>query len=660
MKPDRDSNSTSEHRRNYVAIVALVSSLILVFPLLPVPAPSFVTGLSWKVELLSSLALLVFGIWQYVIDREKFVSVFDITNLGLRQTLVILLTAFIVWSAVSSLWSELPSAAAHHSLLWVEYLIVLLIVSNIPNVSRYVIGVFAITASVIAVTCVSDYVGSDFASSEGTIRIRYAKFAELLVTVVPVLFAAALCARDKSTSRWLAAAGTLGWLAVMLSLSKGSFISGVVALLFCFSTTAVFSARHRWRTLRFAGLWLVLTIAVQFAFSVGSIAPSTADYISGKSDPTRSTSQMRIFTWKVARQMITGNWLIGVGGDNFGIRFNDARAEYAAQHPSDKDLAIGEDFLTERAHNEPLQVIAELGIIGFALFIAPFGLLLYFVFITALTKRKLSPVLAGSIAGMIGFLISSMFSSFSFRAAQNGIVFYLLMALAVRQMSCRSFTGREKTHSVQVYPRLAELLAVGVGALLLISSFLSLSMGISRFYQYLSANSTDVGERSRLLDSAINWDRDNAGAWFDHSATFSSTGDFRSAAKMMRVAIEKGVGVPESYSYLATLNLKAGDSQAAEDAMADAVYIFPRTVFARVRYAQLLELNGHDKDANTQFSVSRDIDIRQSNGWDALLRNGDLSAYLASQANDQIAAPADLKPEGAVLQFVDRKSIGGK
>jgi len=44
----------------------------------------------------------------------------------------------------------------------------------------------------------------DFTVQEGTLRIRYAKFAELLITITPLLFAVALFSKTKAklTGEW--------------------------------------------------------------------------------------------------------------------------------------------------------------------------------------------------------------------------------------------------------------------------------------------------------------------------------------------------------------------------------------------------------------------------------------------------------------------------
>ena len=185
-----------------------------------------------------------------------------------------------------------------------------------------------------------------------------------------------------------------------------------------------------------AAAWVLLTIGFQFLFSISGSVPSTTDYITGNADKTRSTTAMRLFTWKVAGHMAENHLFFGVGADNFGLAFNTSRADLASKQPAAGGQEIAEDYVVERAHNELFQVLDELGIVGASLLIA-----VIIVFVTFLLKRfrrnhlRLSPMLWATISGMAAFGCSSMVSSFSYRAIQNGIPFMMVFAIAIYQLS---------------------------------------------------------------------------------------------------------------------------------------------------------------------------------------------------------------------------------
>jgi len=453
--------------------------------------------------------------------------------------------------------------------------------------------------------------------------------------------------------------GALGWVAIMLSLSKGAFLAGVSSFVLMFVLVAVFSRGYRVRALKFAAVWLGLTIFFQLGFSYLMTVPSTVDYISGKADATRSTSSMRVFTWRIAEKMAYDNLLIGVGADNFGFRFNESRLAYARQHPTDTDLEIGEDFMFERAHNEPLQVLTELGVIGLTLFMMPFAIFAYWTARTIWQRRNIPPVFLACVAGMTGFLMSSLVSSFSFRAIQNGLAFAIVFGLALRYLR-RAGTqtqGRDPRPAGIDLLRTAKLATVGGLVLAGAFIFLSGAAGVSRLYQLRAQTTESSGQQATLLRNAIEWDDENAAAHSDYAMVLAGERDFDAAIRELRRSIDCGAGATQVYSILANLQTQAGEMPSAAKTMAEAVAIYPRSVFARVRYAQMLELEGNHSAVEIQIAAAKKIDQKQSNGWIALIRDGDAAAFQASLKDDTITPPADLRPYIAVFQFVDREAL---
>ena len=635
-------------------ILAGISCLVLIFPLFSLPSPAYITGLPWKVELLSSLLLLCL-LSSFYLTRPN--DQFSISYDGTLRIALISLALFILWSGLSSVWSTSPLAAFHYSLSWALFVGVTFIASSFKGSSKFSLQIFALVAVVIGISSILDHAtASDFASVEGSIRIRYAKFSEMLVTLLPLVWAAVVIVRKRNAKVVLMLAGISGWLAVMLSLSRGAFIAGLIGFALLFVLKLLLNPRNRIRTIRLAACWLFLTLGVQIFFTFGTSTPSTTQYISGAADPTRSTAQMRLFTWKVAGQMVRDNLLIGVGADNYGIKFNESRRRYALINPQDADLSIAEDYLVERAHNEPLQIFAELGIVGFVLIILAsicFGI----AAIAGLFRRRVvSPLYIGCLSGMIAFAISSCFSSFSFRAIQNGIVFSILLGLSLRYVRRSSLNSSEaNSRYFFVFRNRNPIPAFGI--LLCLLCVFSARAGVSRYYQYLAEKTPALSECAEKLNTSITWDFDNAAAWSELSATKAAEGEFVEAAQALRKSVDKGAASTDVYSLLSDHYIAAGLPTSAAAAMSEAVSIYPRSVYARVRYAEALRISGEPDAAEEQTSIARGIDERQANGWIALVERGDLAAFNASLSSDRSAPPAELLPSGAVLRFVDKTAI---
>lgn len=633
----------------------LLVAVCLMLPLFPIPGPAFLSGHPWKVELFSALLMLCLIAVFSIRGGVAFQKLFEIK--GRNFTAICLaLGAFVVWSAVSAGWARSSNSVAHHTLLWALYLIIFVAVSNLvryENGRKLILSTLATTAFLITALCLIDYLTmQDFSSAEGTLRIRYGKYAELLVTAAPVLFAASLCLKDRRKAAVYVAAGAAAWLTVMLSLSRGAFLSGIAGFGLMFAAVAIFSPRSfRRKTLVCAAAWVIFTVGIQAFFMLGSSVPSTTDYITGKADPTRENASMRVFTWTIARRMIAEKVVTGVGADNFGIDFNAARAEYAMHEPADPRLSAAEDFVVERAHNEPLQITAELGIPGLLLFLTAFGVFAYWVIKHFLAHRRaVSPILAGASAGITAFFISSMASSFSFRAAQNGIVLFLVLAPAVSYLQERGSRTSRRPSASSLSPRVINALALVV---LAVAAVFFATNGMSIYYQYRSEHADDISEKSRLFESSISWNAENAGSYFSYSMALAARRESDPAAFALRRAIDLGLGTTPVYSLLARIYEDAGQFGPAEQTMAEAVDIFPRSVFARTRYALLLMKNGKAAQADRQFAIASDIDNRQAAGWRSIIEHGSTATELKSLRDHDTAAPSELRPVTAVLQYAD-------
>src|SRR6185369_14116532 len=329
------------------------------------------------------------------------------------------------------------------------------------------------------------------------------------------------------------------------------------------------------------------------------------------------------------------------------------------QYPADTDLEIGEDFMFERAHNEPLQVLTELGVIGLTLFVIPFAIFAFWTARTIWAGRHIPPVFLACLVGMTGFAMSSMVSSFSFRAIQNGLAFAIVFGLALRYLrrAGPQTQGRDPRPARIDVPRTAKL--VTAGGLVLTGAFIVLAgaAGLSRLYQLRAQTAESSDQRAALLQSAIAWDDENAAAHSSYAIVLAEGNVMDAAVRELRRSIECGAGATQVYSILADLQMQAGDISAATKTMAEAVAIYPRSVFARVRYAQMLELEGNHSAVETQIAAAKKIDLKQSNGWIALIRDGDAVAFQASLRDDTITPPADLRPYNAVFQFIDREAL---
>src|SRR5688572_28446961 len=353
-------------QRNWIFILL---AIILVSPLINLPRPSNLSSIPWRVELLFSVVLAC--VIAFCLRKDALWRTVDriVENAALSPFLM-LLALFVAWSGLSMAWASSWTSAAHHTLVWTNYVVVfvftVLVAASVRGRLQVIYLLSAISILLGALAIFDFLTLIDFASQEGTLRMRYAKFAELLVSCAPLLFSAAIITKKGRAFAVALSIASLAWITVMLSLSKGAFLAGVFGFVILFAAAAIFKKHLRSRTAVVAGFWLLLTVSFQFGFSYFTAIPATTDYISGKHKSGPSTSDMRIYTWKVSYEMFKAAPVAGVGADNFGLAVNEARASLARKNPDDRDSAIGEYYIFERTHNEPIQIASELGVVGLA------------------------------------------------------------------------------------------------------------------------------------------------------------------------------------------------------------------------------------------------------------------------------------------------------
>jgi O-antigen polymerase len=643
--------------KRFEICLAVVLVTVLLFPLFDLPRPATLTGHPWKVELLSTLFLLLISI--VLLLRSAYTEIFPANN-KLLFYISVPFILFIVWSGISYFWAGSPRSVAHHTFVWINYLLFLFLAFHYlkKTKSLRLIGyIFSGASFILFLLILSDYLSvGDFSLSEGRIRVRYAKFAELILIAAPLLWAYAFYTKKKLFKNTAFIAGILAWLTPMFSLSKGAFLAGIVGFTVFFAGVFFFSDRkYRRRVLALAGIWLAVTVATQYYFTYSSEIKSSVAYVTGEADESRETSMMRIFTWKVGLQMIRENPLVGVGADNFGLEFNRARRNYAGINPDDPLNSYAEDYYVERSHNELIQIIAELGIVGFLLFAAVFAIpLVYIGKKLSAGRRNLSPIFWGGFAGFTGFFISSMVSSFSFRAVQNGLVFILVLAVMIYELSK---TDSEKSSPDFRFLKLSKPIFAVTAIILAFAAANFLTHSLSIYQVYFAERQKDFRPAEKHYDSALFFDAENGSAYLSKGGKLFGDERFAEAVPAFRKAIENGANTVVTYYYLTKCQLLTGDKTAAEQTLREASEIFPNSIYVRTHLGLVLTENGKKTEAENHFKTADKLSPKAAKSWKVVLEKDLLTLALAAEQDRRFQKSTELHPEGIVraIFFENRK-----
>ncbi|CAN5354479.1 hypothetical protein BH20ACI2_BH20ACI2_24840 [soil metagenome] len=631
------------------AVLVILLAVMRLSELIPVSRSSGGSSQNWRLDIYVSVLLVICSVWIYKNRAEAAAKLASMDKL-VRVTLYCL-AGFTIWGAFSALWAFSWASVLLHTLTWILFLAVLvysLILFRTKNGLTAVVTACMIAASVTAILCLIDfYQVTEPSRDTGLIRIKYARLAECFLTVSPLLCVWALYVRGRLAIVAVVTGWLLSWLVVMLSTSKGAFLAGIIGhLVLFFGCILLTKYPIRRKMASLACIWLAFTLITQIAHAALSPLPTTTEFMSGEADPTRETSLMRIFTWQVSWQMAVDNPLIGVGANNFGINFNPTRREFNKTHTNIAEEIV-EHYFPERAHNEFLQIVAELGVVGAMLFASVFAVFMIFLFRNFRSNRyTLSPLLWASLAGMAAFFGSSFVSSFSFRIAQNGVFFFIIFALALSEVDKMQ---KHKETIAEKWPR-PLLICTIAGAVI------SMILLGARGYADIQVREADKASRlSRAMpyySSAAFFDPDNFYAHHRMGVRYANEGQHAAAAAAIRKMIDLGGGTTLNYSVMAEYLINAGQYKAANDAFEEAVAIYPNSVFLRVRYAVYLEERGQRAEADANLEHARLVNAKQANGWYLLIIRE--AGKGGGAAEDDVELTDNLLPKDARTYYQSR------
>jgi O-antigen ligase len=321
-----------------------------------------------------------------------------------HPSMTYVLAVFVAWSTLSVVWAESSSVAFNASFRYLQNLLLFLIVFTAIRKRRdavWLAAAFVAGATIAAVFAIAyrpDPGQYDVARAAGTVGDPN-ELASVLVAGV-ILAGVLVFMLKRSPLLRLAAAGAVGLctLGLLFTFSRG----GLVAL-GCAMVASVFVA-GRYRPA------ILSVMAIVGLFGVGyftALAPQESrDRITKLDGGTGRTD-----IWRVGSRMVSAHPVRGVGSGNFQL----SSVHYLLKNPG----AVRYDYFVDHpkvAHNTYLHVLAELGLVGLALFLAIIGFAITCLFraaqwFTRAGVRDLELLTRGLLLAVIGTLSADFFIS---------------------------------------------------------------------------------------------------------------------------------------------------------------------------------------------------------------------------------------------------------
>jgi len=336
------------------------------------------------------------------------------TFLGVHPGASFLLGGFLAWALLSTAWAEDPGAAITDITRYAPNFFLLLIVFTAVRTRRHaawviggVIGaaVVAALASMILPPEVAE-VGDDPSRLSGGVGNANV-LAAVSVAGLALALAAALAIRRSPLLRGgLIAVALLCLVATLLTASR----SGVITLAGVLIASILVGGR--WRT---GAIIAAVLVAVSATVFIAAYAPpEVRERITQTSPGQAGAEEGRVTLWHVGWRIVEDQPVVGVGVGNF--------AASTINYLSEPGLLTRTDQIIDDpkvAHNVYLQMLAELGIIGLALFLAILFFCLRCAYRAAIRFRDAGDVQMEIMAravliAMLAILISDFFASEQF------------------------------------------------------------------------------------------------------------------------------------------------------------------------------------------------------------------------------------------------------
>lgn len=624
-------------------LVASCPLLLLVrFVQVLLPETTFV-GYRWLGEFALAAFLLV-SLLVAVFDRSfRFCKIAK----GELITVVLPLILFTVWSGLSFFWASSWRSAMHHTLLWgcftVFYVLLRSAFQN-KHCLSYCLKITGFVVLIISAACLLEFFLSP-RSGFVTFVVRYYPYAEILACLLPLTLVIAI---NGTTRQWITGMifNLMTWCSVVIIASRTMFVAGAVSILM----TAGMSIALHWHSAR-VKRWLVF-IGLALAIIVGSQMLLKSDQerallqrFAGTDTTNVQNARLRLFYWGMAVEGFKTSPVAGIGADNYFSDYKMLREKYSAANRDNPMLEVIEELLAERAHNEYLQILCELGLVG-GLLLAWLLTGIAYMLILAIRKRA-SFVTLGALVGTITFLLSSFASSYSFRVPANGLCFFFLIAVAATEL----FKAESVDHDDTAKDRRKPLFLL-VGLLVSISMLgFSAVRALSIHHLTNSLGTLDTEYAEAEIKQAIGLDASEPLFRSVHGQQLFLAGRYEEAIPELRLAIENGVASSPSYFNLLSAEMRAGKPD-ANITFEEAMRVYPRSIFLRTAYAAFLKRQGDAPAADVEYKRAFEINQKLARSWQLAHDEGLERLSIVANADPDFIKPMDLIPADGALALV--------
>lgn len=398
-----------------------------------------------------------------------------------------------------------------------------------------------------------------------------------LVMLVPLCFYFLILERKNSEGyRWTFLLGLIS-LALFMTASKGGILTYLILTMLMLIFIYRFDREGLYPFLKRVSFSVIAALVLTIILWNLAWKPEGQDSFKNEvstfmvtSDKIESSATGRIHYWETALHMWKEHWVVGSG-----------IGTYAVLNPEYQESV----YYSKHAHNDYLEILAEVGLVGLLLFLASIAALFIlaikaFYFLnkekgeSLLTEERFHKMLFGAclIFSLSGFLIHS-FIDFNWEIPANRTLFLVLMMLLASLMSLLfSDSPEEKKYVIKIEAgnRVGKIL---VFSLLIVQWLWIPKVTIAQSYFELASDPLEenrlksisfVEEASALLPSHYRYHLFLAKAYKENGLSTSNPEDITRALSEGETAVSLQPGIAENHGEIAAILYLKGDHLNAE------------------------------------------------------------------------------------------------
>ena len=317
---------------------------------------------------------------------------------------------FLLWLSLSVLWSQSKPQALLGVLHWGTVALAFTLFLHLGSEwHKYLFRALSIVAILVSCLALGQYFFDwqwlpQVASPSATFSNKNL-MAHFLVIVWPATIYCYICCRNDLLRLGIILGVVLIWTAIFYSFSRGAWLALLLQITLLFITLAILRwLPHRQQCKHFiigcTVLWALCNADVQNPRNAVQQVGAELQTIATELQNSGQDS-VRIAIWSNTLHMIKGHWLWGVGINNWSII-------YPLYHQSAMvDNSVNRHSQHKYAHNDYLQLLAELGVVGYMLIL----IVIYYVLqaLVELWRSKKALALSASCV-LVGTAVIALFS----------------------------------------------------------------------------------------------------------------------------------------------------------------------------------------------------------------------------------------------------------